>query len=399
MRLVPGARLGPYQVVSPLGAGGMGEVYRARDSRLGRDVAVKVLPGSWAQDEDRLRRFEHEARAVGSLNHPNLLTIFDVGSYLGSPYLVSELLEGTTLRSTLESEVLPLRRALDYAVQIAHGLDAAHEKGIIHRDLKPENLFITRDGRAKILDFGLAKLTRPSESRAEETDARTATSPSSPGTVMGTAGYMSPEQVQGLPADTRSDIFSFGAVIFEMFWGRRAFKGATAVETMNAILKEDPPDVSQVDRPVPPALERIARRCLEKKPQERFHSAHDLALALEASSGTSSAPAIASAPARRRGALWGRLAWAIAAIALLGGFGGGLLVGTRRSVERQPLMKLSLQSPQTRHRSWLKAPFSLCRRTARASSMPAAPPATDSAFTCARWIGSRSQRFPAPREA
>jgi eukaryotic-like serine/threonine-protein kinase len=338
MTLAAGARLGPYQVVSLLGAGGMGEVYRARDERLGREVALKVLPGSLTRDEDRLRRFEHEARAAGTLNHPNLLTIFDVGTCDGSPYIVSELLDGTTLRSVLESETLPLRKALDYAVQIARGLAAAHEQGIVHRDLKPDNLFITRDGRAKILDFGLAKLSRPSESRAEETDARTASSPSSPGTVMGTVGYMSPEQVQGLSADQRSDIFSFGAVIFEMLWGGRAFKGATAVETMNAILKEDPPDVSEVARPVPPALERIVRRCLEKKPQERFHSAHDLALALEALSGASVAPAVV-APPRRRGALWGRLAWAIAAMALLG---GGLFVGKRGSDERQPLMKLSL---------------------------------------------------------
>ena len=341
MSLAAGACLGPYEVVSPLGAGGMGEVYRARDARLGREVALKVLPGSLTRDEDRLRRFEHEARAAGNLNHPGLLTIFDVGTCNGSPYIVSELLDGTTLRSVLESETLPLRKALDYAVQFARGLAAAHEKDIVHRDLKPENLFITRDGRAKILDFGLAKLSRASEGRAQDIDAHTATSPTSPGTVMGTVGYMSPEQVQGLSADQRSDIFSFGAVLFEMFWGSRAFKGATAVETMNAILKEDPPDVSGVDRPVPPALERIVRRCLEKKPQERFHSAHDLALALEALSGTSGAPAIV-APSRRRGALWGPLAWAIAAMALLGGFGGGLLVGKRGSVERQPLMKLSL---------------------------------------------------------
>jgi len=345
MSLAAGARLGPYQVVSPLGAGGMGEVYRARDARLGRDVALKVLPDSLAQDEDRLRRFEHEARAAGTLNHPGLLTIFDVGTYDGSPYIVSELLEGTTLRSVLEGEELPLRKALDYAVQIARGLAAAHDKGIVHRDLKPENLFITRDGRAKILDFGLAKLSRLSESRAEDSDAQTATWPTDPGTVMGTVGYMSPEQVRGLAADPRSDIFSLGAVLFEMLWGKRAFQGATAVETMNAILKEDPPEVSDAARPVPPALERIARRCLEKKPQERFHSAHDLALALEALSGSSIAPAVVASP-RRRGALWGRLAWVIAAMALLGGFGGGLLVGKRGSIERQPVVKLSLTFAQ-----------------------------------------------------
>jgi len=327
MTLAAGARLGPYQIVSLLGAGGMGEVYRARDERLGREVALKVLPAAFAQDADRLRRFEHEARAAGTLNHPGLLTIFDVGTHDGSPYIVSELLEGTTLRSVLERETFPLRKALDYAVQIARGLAAAHEKGIVHRDLKPDNLFITRDGRAKILDFGLAKLTRPSESRVEESEARTATSPTSPGTVMGTVGYMSPEQVQGLPAGALSDMFSLGAVLFEMLWGCRAFQGTTGVETMNAILKEDPPEVDAA-RPVAPAVERIVRRCLEKKPQERFHSAHDLALALEALSG-------ASTGVGREGlvvspAVSGRFRWKRAlplALALLAVIGGAFALG------------------------------------------------------------------------
>ncbi len=334
MSLTPGTRLGPYEIVSPLGAGGMGEVHRARDARLGRDVAVKVLAGAFAQDEDRLRRFEDEARAAGSLNHPNLLTIFDVGTYDGSPYLVSELLEGTTLRSTLESEVLPLRKAVDYAVQIARGLAAAHEKGIVHRDLKPENLFVTKDGRAKILDFGLAKLTRPSESRAEDTGTPTTASLTSPGTVMGTVGYMSPEQVQGFPSDQRSDIFSFGAVLFEMLGAKRAFKGVTAVETMNAILKEDPPELADAARPVPSALERLARRCLEKKPQERFHSAHDLALALEALSGPwASGPAdppLVGPPLRRRAVA------ALLALGLLALPGLGFWLGKARGEKPVP---------------------------------------------------------------
>ena len=285
MPLAPGTRVGPYEILAPLGAGGMGEVYRARDPRLSRDVAIKFLPAGLAQDQDRLRRFEHEARAAGALNHPNLLTVFDVGSHDGSPYLVSELLEGETLRQALATGPLSLRKAIDQAAQIARGLGSAHEKGIVHRDLKPENLFLDRDGRAKILDFGLAKLERPREPLLSS--APTATSPTSPGTVLGTVGYMAPEQVRGEEADARADIFSFGAVLFEMLSGRRAFRGATAVETMNAILKEDPPEISDPGHPLPPALLRIVRRCLEKTPRARFQSAPDLAFALEALSGDS----------------------------------------------------------------------------------------------------------------
>jgi len=280
MSLAPGTRLGPYEITSPLGAGGMGEVYRARDSRLGRDVAVKVLPGSLANDPDRLRRFEQEARSASLLNHPNILAIYDVGTHDGVPYVVSELLEGDTLRQRMEAP-LPPKRAVEYALQVAQGLAAAHEKGIVHRDLKPENLFVTNDGRVKILDFGLAKLEHPAFT-SSETDAATLARGTDPGVVLGTVGYMSPEQVRGRAATHCSDIFSFGAVLYEMLTGRRAFKGETAADTMTAILKEEPPDISETQPNVAPALERIVRHCLEKSPEGRFQSARDLAFALEA---------------------------------------------------------------------------------------------------------------------
>jgi serine/threonine-protein kinase len=297
MSLASGARLGPYEIVSPLGAGGMGEVYRARDTRLGREVAVKVLPPGFSEDADRLRRFEQEARAASALNHPNILTVHDVGTQDGAPYVVSELLEGETLRERLSSGALSSRRAVDYATQIARGLAAAHEKGIVHRDLKPENLFVTKDGRVKILDFGLAKLTRP-EKIGPTTEAPTQTAGTEPGVVMGTAGYMSPEQVRGQAADQVSDIFSLGAVLYEMLTGRRAFRGASAIETLNAILKEEPAEVSQSGRDVSPPLERITRRCLEKSREERFQSARDLAFALEEATGASASSPVAAAPVR-----------------------------------------------------------------------------------------------------
>jgi len=329
MSLSPGAKLGPYEVLAPLGAGGMGEVYRARDPRLSRDVAIKLLPDSVTKDPDRLRRFEQEARSAGSLNHPGLLTVLDVGTTDGSPYIVSELLEGATLRMLLGKTGLPSRRALDYAVQIARGLAAAHEKGIVHRDLKPENIFITRDERAKILDFGLAKLSRPTEGFQAESSVDTVPSPTTPGTVVGTVGYMSPEQVQGLPVSTASDIFSFGAVLYEMLSGQRAFKGDTAVETMNAILKEDPPELQDASGRIPPVLERIVRRCLEKRPEARFHSAHDLGLALEAVSGATGARPTAVAATPR-----GRLLAAIAAAVLLTATAAAFLLGERAAAGR-----------------------------------------------------------------
>ena len=283
MTLNPGSRIGPYEIVGPLGAGGMGEVYRARDARLGRDVAIKVLPAALASDAERLRRFEIEARAVAALNHPNILSIHDIGTHEGTPYLVSECLEGQTLRQELAGGPLPLRRAVEYGKELAQGLAAAHDKGIVHRDLKPENIFVTRDGRIKILDFGLAKLVKP-EGSADQ-GATLEAEPTSVGAVLGTAGYMSPEQVRGEPADARSDIFALGTILYEMLSGQRAFRRDTSAETMTAILKEDPPDLAELTKPIPPAVERIVRRCLEKKPLQRFQSARDLAFNLEGISG------------------------------------------------------------------------------------------------------------------
>ena len=301
MPLSAGTRLGPYEVLAALGAGGMGEVYRARDPRLGRDVAIKVLPASFSQDADRLRRFEHEARAAGVLNHPNITAVYDIGTHDGAPYVIEELLEGETLRSELAGERLPVRRAIDYALQTARGLAAAHEKGIVHRDLKPENLFVMRDGRVKILDFGLAKLVqREPEDGSRQTSLPTATLGTEPGIVLGTLGYMSPEQVRGRPTDARSDIFALGAILYEMLSGRRAFHGDSSADTMSAILREDPPDLSATNQTIAPGLERIVRHCLEKNPERRFHSSHDLALALEALSDSSSGATSVAAPLTAR---------------------------------------------------------------------------------------------------
>jgi eukaryotic-like serine/threonine-protein kinase len=286
MTLLPGTKLGPYEIVAPIGAGGMGEVFRAKDTRLGRDVAIKVLPETFAKDADRLRRFEQEARAVAALNHPNILAIHDIGEFNGAPYLVSELLEGHSLRVEMNNGALPTRRAVEYAAQIAQGLAAAHHKGIVHRDLKPENVFVTHDGRLKILDFGLAKLAKLQAAADESATLDHAQQDTSPGVVLGTVGYMSPEQVRGEPADSRSDIFALGTIFYEMLSGQRAFRRDTSAETMTAILREEPPEISTTSKPIAPAIERIVRRCLEKKPQQRFQSARDLAFDLEGLSGT-----------------------------------------------------------------------------------------------------------------
>ena len=315
MTLAPGSRLGPYEILSAIGAGGMGEVYRAKDPRLGREVAIKVLPASFSQDADRLRRFEQEAKAAGILNHPNITAVYDIGTHEDAPYVVQELLEGETLRSVLAGGKLAQRKTIDYALQIAHGLAAAHEKGIVHRDLKPENLFVTRDGRVKILDFGLAKLTHQEEG-SQVTNLPTATAGTEPGVVLGTLGYMAPEQVRGKPADARSDIFSFGAILYEMLSGKRAFQGDSAADTMSAILKEDPPDLSVTNQNVSPGLERIVRHCLEKNPEQRFHSAHDLAFDLEALSTASSAPAGLKPVGAKRSKTWWPALFAAAALAL-----------------------------------------------------------------------------------
>lgn len=313
--LVPGTKLGDYEIVKLLGSGGMGEVYRARDTRLARDVAIKVLPAFYSSDPDRLRRFEQEARAAAALNHSNILAVFQMGTYDGAPYLVSELLEGSTLREHLVRGPMPFRKAIDIGAQVARGLAAAHEKGIVHRDLKPENLFVTKDGRVKILDFGLAKLIQPSSSSSHS--ALMASTETEAGTVMGTVGYMAPEQVRGRTVDHRADVFAFGAILYEMLSGKRAFQKATSAETMNSILNEDPPGISQLTPSIPPALHRVVHRCLEKNPEERFQSASDLAFALEAlsDSGGLSASAVDAQATRRvrLRPLW----WAVTLILLL----------------------------------------------------------------------------------
>jgi Tol biopolymer transport system component len=293
MSLAVGTKLGPYEILAPIGAGGMGEVYRAKDTRLGRDVALKILPDSFARDADRLRRFEQEARAVATLNHPNILAIHDIGQYEGSPFLVSELLEGETLRAVLDRGALPQRKTIDYGVQISQGLAAAHEKGIVHRDLKPENVFVTKDGRIKILDFGLAKLAQI----AGSDDVTLTSSNTAPGVVMGTASYMAPEQVRGDIADARTDIFAFGAVLYEMLSGVRAFRRDTAAETMTAVLNSDPPEISDPIGHISPSLDRTVRRCLEKNPEQRFQSARDLSFALSALSGTDTSVGVRAAAA------------------------------------------------------------------------------------------------------
>ncbi len=297
MALTFGTKLGPYEIQSPLGAGGMGEVYRAKDTRLGRDVALKILPESVAPDTDRLHRFQQEARTVAALNHPNILAVFDIGRDNGSPYLVSELLEGESLRDVLDRGALPQRKTIDYGVQIAYGLAAAHEKGIVHRDLKPENIFVARDGRIKILDFGLAKLTHKPGSDSSSNEVTLAASRTAVGVVMGTASYMAPEQVRGEAADPRTDIFAFGAVLYEMLWGVRAFRRETPAETMTPVLKDDPPEISDSGRTVSLTLDRIVRRCLEKSPEQRFQSARDLSFALGAISGTETSGAARAAAA------------------------------------------------------------------------------------------------------
>jgi len=297
MPLPPGSRFGPYEILAPLGSGGMGEVYRARDVRLDRNVAVKILPTDVSTDMDRRRRFEGEARALAALSHPNVLVVYDVGDENGVLFLVSELLEGETLRERLSRGRLPWRRAAEIAALVASGLAAAHGRGIVHRDLKPENLFLSADGQVKILDFGLAR-ERPKEEGQPETSAPTLAARTRPGTVLGTVGYMSPEQVRGAAVDARSDIFSLGCVLYEMLAGTRPFRAGTAADTMAAILKENPPAIAESGATVPPELERIGAHCLEKDPDERFQSARDLAFdlgAVAAISGSGPAATPASA--------------------------------------------------------------------------------------------------------
>ncbi|MCM3878447.1 MAG: serine/threonine-protein kinase [Thermoanaerobaculia bacterium] len=330
MTLSPGTRLGPYEILSPLGAGGMGEVYRARDPRLGREVAIKILPGEFLEGEEGRGRFEREAKLLAALNHPNIAAVFSFEGISSSDssasrhILVMELLEGTTLRDKLDSGPIVQRQVVDYALQIAKGLSAAHEKGIVHRDLKPENLFVSKDGHLKILDFGLAKRTERDKA-GDETSAPTESKHTEPGVVVGTVAYMSPEQVRGLPVDHRSDIFSFGAILYELLSGRKAFRRDTAADTMSAILKEEPPELSEPGRNISPALDQVVKHCLEKERTNRFQSAQDIAFAVSQASGpatTSRAPATPAASGRTRALL------ALAAVAILA-FSGILLL--RRS--------------------------------------------------------------------
>ncbi|MGE5717975.1 MAG: protein kinase domain-containing protein, partial [Acidobacteriota bacterium] len=294
MSLSRGSRLGPYVVLAPLGAGGMGEVWRARDGRLGREVAIKTLPEALASDGDARARFTREARAIAALSHPNVLAIFDVGEEAGVVYAVTELLEGTNLRAHLADGPLPAHRTADWALQIAEGLAAAHEKGIVHRDLKPENVFLTRDGRVKLLDFGLA---RREEAITDDAKTLTRSLTTDPGTILGTAAYMSPEQARGLPADHRSDLFSFGAVLWEMLAGRRVFSGASAAEMLASVLRDAPPALPEAGG-LAGALAEVAGHCLEKDPALRFQSARDLVFALRAAESATSRSVVSSPPAR-----------------------------------------------------------------------------------------------------
>jgi len=335
--LTPGTHLGPYEVAAQIGSGGMGEVYRARDTRLGRDVAIKVLPPEFAADPDRLRRFEQEARAIAALDHPNILAIHDIGSHEGAPYIVTELLEGESLRDKLTGSRLPPRKVLGVAIQVASGLAAAHEKGIVHRDLKPENLFVTSDGHVKILDFGLAKL-RPGGGVSSGVPAPTVVGGTEPGFVMGTAAYMSPEQVRGQAVDHRSDIFSLGCVLYEMATGRLAFDRATSADTMAAILTQEPPEPSSLAVAVPPALSRVVTHCLEKRPEDRFSSANDLAFDLQAvladTGGARAAPGRATVNRRRV------VPAAVAGLALLAAVVGVLVVKLRPVAPKTELATL-----------------------------------------------------------
>src|SRR5262245_58568918 len=357
-----GTSLNQYRITASIGTGGMGEVFRARDTRLNRDVAIKVLPKDCVADADRLRRFEQEAKTLAALNHPNVLTIHDAGVHEGAPYLVSELLEGRTLREEMNGGALAVRKATEYALQMAHGLAAAHGKGVIHRDLKPENIFVTKDGRVKILDFGLAKLKqtpRPSAvGRARENDpaatiridAETRSNTTEPGMVLGTPAYMSPEQVRGEPADHRADIFAFGAVLYEMLSGTQAFRRDTPVASMNAVLSEEPLALSGSTIGVPPALERVALRCLEKSPERRFQSASDLAFAIENAASGSTMNAGRQAPPL--GATWRpALPWAVAGVflaalvfVLIGGKRGGDSPG-KAGMSQVRRFELSLGTP------------------------------------------------------
>src|SRR5262245_18381101 len=327
-----------YRLLAPLGAGGMGEVYLAEDTKLSRKVALKLLPAEFTRDAGRVRRFEQEAQAASALNHPNILTIFEIGEANDAHYIATEFIDGQTLRERLKEGRLSTAAALDIAAQIAAALAAAHGAGIVHRDLQPENLMLRRDGIVKVLDFGLAKLNEHMPAAVGSESTATGKVNTDPGTVLGTIGYMAPEQVRGQEADHRADIFSFGVILYEMLSGQRAFDGDSAVEVMNAILKEDPPEISETNAKVSTRLEKIMRRCLEKQPERRFHSAHDLGFALETLSTPSGSwletvKASSAQPESRRTLRLlsqARLAWTVAVALLLGMLGFAWAYFTRQ---------------------------------------------------------------------
>ncbi len=337
MTLSSGTRLGPYQILDPLGAGGMGEVYRARDTRLGREVAVKVLPSELSADRTRLSRFEKEARSASSLNHPNIVTIHEIGQSDSRFFIVMELIEGATLREVLAEGPLPVRRLLQIATQVADGLAKAHAAGIVHRDLKPENVMVTPDGFVKILDFGLAKLTQPELESGQLTHAPTISAGTEPGVVMGTVGYMSPEQASGKPVDFRSDQFSFGSVLYEMATGKRAFHGNTGPETLAAIIREDPEPIASLNPKAPAPLRWIVERCLAKEPKERYAStedlARDLATVRDHLSEASVAGETVALPVSR---IRARIRLSAALFAVLAGLGAGYLAGKRARTSPPP---------------------------------------------------------------
>ena len=347
MRHAPGTRVGPFELTGFVGAGGMGEVYRALDPRLGREVAIKLLPAALAQDDERLDRFRTEAQAAGRLNHPNILTVYEVGVTDGAvPYLACELLSGSPLRAPLTGGRLPLAKVFDYGSQIARGLAAAHQAGIVHRDLKPENLFVTDDGRIKILDFGLAKLLEPGDGRAGLAVTPLETSP---GRVLGTAAYMSPEQTRGEPLDGRSDIFALGAILYEMATGERAFRGGSAVEVMSGILRDDPFESSVRAARAPDALQRVVRRCLGKNVAERFQSARDVGFVLDQLS--------TARPTTSRSAVPGLRWWSAAAAVALGGLAVALWARDGRTAEPWPALASVPASAASPLQSLLAQPF------------------------------------------
>jgi len=331
MTVSPGSRLGPYEILAPLGAGGMGEVWRARDTRLAREVAIKVLPAEVAADPSRLKRFEKEARSASALNHPNIVTIYDIGSSDSVSYIAMELVEGKTLRELLFGGALPVKRVLSIGAQVAEALSRAHEVGIVHRDLKPENVMVTKDGLAKILDFGLAKLTEPEPERGQESVSPTVSAGTEPGVVMGTVSYMSPEQALGKPVDFRSDQFSFGSMLYEMTTGRRAFARRSAPETLTAIIREEPEPVASLSPQTPAPLRWIVERCLAKDPEDRYASTKDLAreLATVRDHLTEASGPSPVAPAPRRIRVAGLLVLAVVRAAFVGVFLLARQVGDR----------------------------------------------------------------------